>query len=67
MKNWWFATPDQIRANDYNLSASSYRPVNAQQAEHRDPRELLGELATIEAEIAEEIEALHVTLAESTE
>ena len=32
--------------------------------EHRDPRELLDELAAIETEIAEEIEALRLTLAE---
>jgi type I restriction enzyme M protein len=33
------------------------------QVEHRDPRELLDELAAIEAEISEEIEALKVALA----
>jgi type I restriction enzyme M protein len=31
--------------------------------EHRDPRELLHELAAIEAEIAEEVEALRAALA----
>jgi type I restriction enzyme M protein len=34
------------------------------QVEHRDPRELLDELAAIETEIAEEIEALRTALAE---
>jgi type I restriction enzyme M protein len=34
--------------------------------EHQDPRELLDELAAIEAEIAEEVEALRVALAELT-
>jgi type I restriction enzyme M protein len=34
------------------------------QVEHRDPRELLDELAAIEAEIASEVEALRVALAE---
>jgi type I restriction enzyme M protein len=34
------------------------------QVEHQDPRELLGALAAIEAEIVEEIEALRVALAE---
>ena len=62
--NWWFATAEQLRANDYNLSASRYRPVNAQAIEHRDPRELLDELAGIEAEIAGEVEALRAALAE---
>ena len=32
---------------------------------HRNPRELLDELAAIEVEIAEEVEALRVALAES--
>ncbi|HET9836399.1 MAG TPA: class I SAM-dependent DNA methyltransferase [Rhodanobacteraceae bacterium] len=62
--NWWFATAEQLRANDYNLSASRYRPVNAQAIEHRDPRELLDELARIEAEVAGEVEALRVALTE---
>jgi len=62
--NWWFATAEQLRASDYNLSASRYRPVNAQTVEHRDPRELLDELVGIEAEIAGEVEALRAMLAE---
>lgn len=35
--------------------------------EHRDPRELLDELAAIEVEIAEEVEALRVVLAEAAQ
>jgi type I restriction enzyme M protein len=62
--NWWFATAEQLRANDYSLSANRYRPVNAQAADHRDPRELLDELAAIEAEISGQVEALRATLAE---
>ena len=34
------------------------------QVEHRDPRELLDELAAIEAEIMGEVEALRTALAE---
>jgi type I restriction enzyme M protein len=49
---------EQLRANDYNLSASRYRPVNAQAVEHRDPRELLDELAEMEAGIADEVRSL---------
>jgi len=65
-KNWWFATADQLRSNDYNLSASRYRPLNAAQVEHRNPRELLDELAALEVEIASEVEALRLTLAEQS-
>jgi len=63
-KNWWFATVEALRGNDYNLSASRYRPLNAAQVDHRDPRELLDELAALEVEIASEVEALRVALSE---
>lgn len=63
-QKWWFADAAAIRANDFNLSAGRYRPMNQTAIEHRDPRELLDELAAIEVEIAEEVEALRVALAE---
>ena len=61
---WWFADVATIRANDFNLSAGRYRPISQAAVEHRDPRELLAELAAIEAEIVEEVEALRAVLAE---
>lgn len=61
---WWFADAATLRANDFNLSASRYRPMSQAQVDHRDPRELLDELAAIEAEIAEEVEALRAALSE---
>ena len=36
------------------------------QVEHRDPRELLDELAAIEAEITEEVSALRALIAEES-
>lgn len=65
IEKWWFATADEIKANDYNLSAGRYRPLVQTQVEHRDPRELLDELAAIETEIMEEIEELRNALAEA--
>jgi type I restriction enzyme M protein len=62
---WWFADAANLRANDFNLSASRYRPISQSQVAHRDPRELLDELAAIETEIAEEVEALRAALAET--
>jgi type I restriction enzyme M protein len=62
--NWWFADAASLRANDFNLSAGRYRPMSQAAVEHRDPRELLDELAAIEAEIVEEVEALKAALAE---
>jgi len=63
-EKWWFADAATIRANDFNLSAGRYRPMSQSAVEHRDPRELLDELAAIEAEIVEEVEALKAALAE---
>lgn len=62
---WWFANTATLRANDFNLSAGRYRPMSPAQVEHQDPRELLDELAAIEAEIAEEVEALRAALGEA--
>jgi type I restriction enzyme M protein len=63
-EQWWFADAAAVRANDFNLSAGRYRPMSQSAVEHRDPRELLDELAAIEAEIVVEIEALKAVLAE---
>ena len=57
-QKWWFADAEAFRANDFNLSASRYRPETQEQIEHRDPLELLDELKAIETEILEEIDAL---------
>jgi type I restriction enzyme M protein len=62
---WWFADAATLRANDFNLSAGRYRPMSQAAVEHRDPREILDELAAIEAEIVEEVAALRAALAES--
>lgn len=64
-EQWWFADAATLRANDFNLSAGRYRPMSQAQVEHQDPRELLAELAAIEAEIAEEVEALRIALGEA--
>jgi type I restriction enzyme M protein len=63
----WFADAGVIRTNDFNLSAGRYRPLSQDAIEHRNPRELLDELASIEAEILGEVDALRLILAEQTE
>ena len=63
-QKWWFADANELRANEFNLSAGRYRPVNASTAMHRDPRELLDELAELEREIVDEVKALREALAE---
>ncbi len=66
-EKWWFADAATLRANDFNLSAGRYRPMSQAQVEHRDPRELLDELAAIEAEILEEVEGLQAALGSSND
>jgi len=63
-EQWWFADAAALRANDFNLSAGRYRPMSQTQVQHRDPRDLLDELAAIEVEIAEEVQALRAALSE---
>lgn len=64
-EKWWYADAAELRSNDFNLSAARYRPVNASTAVHRDPRELLDELAELEREIQAEVAALREALGES--
>jgi type I restriction enzyme M protein len=65
-EKWWFADAAELRANEFNLSAGRYRPVNASSAVHRDPRELLDELAELERAIQTEVSALRDALDVST-
>jgi type I restriction enzyme M protein len=64
-EKWWFATAEALRGAENNLSASRWRPQTRAQVEHRDPLELLDELKAIEAEIAEEVDALMDRLRET--
>jgi type I restriction enzyme M protein len=57
-ENWWFAEADAIEREDWNLSASRYRPESRDTAEHRDPRELLEELQEDVVTILSDIKAL---------
>jgi type I restriction enzyme M protein len=63
-EKYWFASADDLRENDYNLSAGRYRPMSKAQAEHRNPIELLDELRAIEVELLEEIDALRAIVSE---
>ena len=61
---WWFADEATLRANEFKLSAGQYRPQSHAAVEHRDPKELLDELAALENEIVEEVQALSTAWAE---
>jgi type I restriction enzyme M protein len=64
MENWWFSDAATIEREDWNLSASRYRPESREAAEHRDPRELLEELQEDVTTILGDIEALAAELSE---
>jgi type I restriction enzyme M protein len=57
-ENWWFAEAGAIEREDWNLSASRYRPESREAAEHRDPRDLLEELQGDVETILGDIQAL---------
>ena len=61
-EKWWFAEAAAIEREDWNLSASRYRPESREAAEHRDPRELLAELRDDVAAILGDVEALAAEL-----
>lgn len=63
-QNWWFAEVEAIEGENWNLSASRYRPHSRDMAEHRDPRELLEELQEDVATILGDIELLATELKE---
>ena len=57
-ENWWFAEAEAIEREDWNLSASRYRPESREAVTHRDPRELLAELQEDVTAILGDIDAL---------
>lgn len=56
-KSWW-ATVDQIRATDYNLTAGGYCPHQAEAVEHEKPEVLINRLLELEEEITEDLRQL---------
>lgn len=54
----WFASRDEIVAEDYNLTASQYKPANTETLVHRDPKEIAEEVLSIEKDIATGLESL---------
>jgi hypothetical protein len=63
-EKWWFADAEAIEREDWNLSATRYRPESREAAEHRDPRELLAELRDEMAAILGDVESLAAELGE---
>jgi len=56
-KSWW-ATIEQIRATDYNLTAGRYCPHQAEAVEHEKPEVLINSLLELEEEITDDLRQL---------
>jgi type I restriction enzyme M protein len=56
-KSWW-ATLEEIRKNDYNLTAGRYCPYQAEAIEHEKPEALINRFLELEEEIAMDLQDL---------
>jgi type I restriction enzyme M protein len=54
----WFATRKQIAEEEYNLTASRYKPVVADTTQYEDPEQIVTEVLKLEEEIAVGLKAL---------
>jgi len=58
----WWANHEQVRENDFNLSAGRYKPHRASEIEDVDVKTLITETLQLEAEILEELTALQESI-----
>jgi type I restriction enzyme M protein len=56
-RSWW-ATVEEIRATDYNLTAGRYNPHQAEVVEHEKPEVLINRLLELESEITIDLQDL---------
>ena len=54
----WVVKRDEIIAEDYNLTASRYKPASTEVTNHRNPKEIIAEVMKLEKEIVEGLESL---------
>lgn len=47
----WIATRDEIVTEEYNLTASRYKPITLDTTEYRNPKDIIAEAMTLEIEI----------------
>jgi type I restriction enzyme M protein len=65
-RSWW-ATVEEIRKNDYNLTAGRYCPYQAEAVEHEKPEALINRLLELEEEITLDLQDLLVMVAAPSE
>lgn len=51
----WFAERDQIVSEEFNLTASRYKPMNVKKVEHVNPKVILDNVIKLENEISKEL------------
>lgn len=54
----WIVNRDEVVAEEYNLTASRYKPASTEIINHRDPKEIIMEVMKLEKEIVEGLENL---------
>ena len=54
----WKATIDEIKENDFNLSASRYKPLKIEEVEYEDLTKLIKEVLELEEEISKNLKEL---------
>ncbi len=54
----WFATREQLETEDFDLTASRYKPVVASEVVHQDPKEIINDVLILEDEIADGLKLL---------
>ena len=57
-KQSWWASVEEIRKNDYNLTAGRYCPHRAKTMEHEPPQVLINRLLELEDEVKTDLEEL---------
>ena len=51
----WIVNFDEIKANDWNLSASRYKPYEVKTIEHQEPDVIIKQISSLDNEIKSEI------------
>ena len=57
-KKSWIVTFDEIKDNDWNLSASKYQPFTPEKIEFENPIDIINEISKIELEINDDLNKL---------
>lgn len=65
-ENYWWATLEELRNTDYNLSAGRYKPHSVETVEYDPPEVILREVLALEEEIMEGVKTLLEEIDEGT-